>query len=226
MCDTMNDQSAKSCSYCGYLFEEFGTPGVTVSDSKPSPQPSVGPLNTVSPPSSQDPVTPVYPSATVSSGSPLFVVSKSLLASIVPGIAYLLFIVVISSYSSVGLFSLLLIVLLVAASVVPILFTPRKFEFFDNSLRIHKIIGGDSEFQYADLTMFDSPTRRRSQIVLSAAGQRRPILIPSNPTNKELNIDLKQFLSSKLKKPETAQNPDQQESLGDGTSTTNSDKVS
>jgi hypothetical protein len=169
-------------------------------------------------------VAPVYPTATISSGSPLFVVSKSLLASIIPSIAYLLFIIVISSYSSVSLFSLLLIIVLIGASVVPILFTPRKYEFSDDSLRIHKIIGGDKEFQYADLAIYDSPMSRRSQLMLSAAGQRRPIVIPGNPTNKELGMDLKQFLSSKLKKPETGQNP-KQESPNDVEPSTDTDKT-
>jgi hypothetical protein len=206
MCGTMNDQSAKSCSFCGYLFEDYGTPGVSANDSKMAAQSSVTPLNMVSPPSSQEPVTPAYPSTATSSGSPLFVVSRSILASVGPGLAYLLFIVVISLFSSISIFSLALIAFLLLASVVPVLFTPRKFEFFDDSLRIHKIIGGDSEFQYSDLTMSDSPVRRRPQIILSAVGQRRPIVIQGNPTNKELGIDLKQFLNSKLKKPETPQN--------------------
>ncbi|HXQ91841.1 MAG TPA: hypothetical protein VN739_02465 [Nitrososphaerales archaeon] len=215
----MNDQGAQSCGYCGYLFENFSTPVLSASDNEKPIQPS--PLNTIAPPSDQE-FSTTYPSSSVSSASPLFVVSRSLLASILPGITYLLFIVVISSISSVSVFSLLLIVLLIAVSVIPILFSPRRYEFFDNSLRIHKIIGGDSEFQYSDLTMYDSPTRRRAQLVLSAVGQKRPIVIQGNPMNKELGMDLKQFLSSRLKKPESTQKAKEQGASEEDT-TTNSD---
>jgi hypothetical protein len=219
MCGTMNDQGAQSCGYCGYLFENLNAPVASAVDNKKETQPS--PLNTVAPPSDQE-FSTLYPSSSRSSGSSLFVVSKSLLASMLPGITYLLFIVVISSISSVSVFSLLLIVLLIAASVIPILFSPRRYEFFDNSLRIHKIIGGDSEYQYSDLTLYDSPIRRRAQLVLSAAGQKRPIVIPGNPMNKELGMDLKQFLSSRLKKPESTQKANEQDT-SEVDATTNSD---
>ena len=59
--------------------------------------------------------------------------------------------------------------------------------------------------------MYDSPMRRRSQLVLSAAGQKRPIVIQGNPLNKELGMDLRQFLSSKVKKPEVSKKSDQQD---------------
>jgi len=70
--------------------------------------------------------------------------------------------------------------------------------------------------------MYDSPVRRRAQLVLSAAGQKRPILIQGNPINKELGIDLKQFLSSRLKKAESAQKANEQDASGEDNST-NSD---
>ncbi len=65
---------------------------------------------------------------------------------------------------------------------------------------MHKIIGGDSEIPYTGLEVYDYRAGRKPRIVLSAAGQRRPIVISGNPMNKELGEDLNQFLSKKVKK--------------------------
>ena len=77
---------------------------------------------------------------------------------------------------------------------VPILFTTRRYEFFDGSLRMSKIIGGSSEMLYSDLEIRDFSKGRRPQIILSAMGKRRAIVIPGNPTNGGLGEDLNQFL--------------------------------
>ena len=82
----------------------------------------------------------------------------------------------------------------------PLLFTTRKYEFFDDSLRMSKVIGGSSEILYSDLEILDHSKGRRPQIILATVGQRRRILIPGNPTNGELGEDLNQFLQKKLKK--------------------------
>ncbi len=96
---------------------------------------------------------------------------------------------------------------LVLVAVVPALFSPRRFEFYDDAIKIHKILGGDSEIPYSNISLLDYPARGRSQqVVLSIAGQRRPLVIGKNPTNQSLGMDLKQFLNSKLKKPEPAGN--------------------
>src|SRR5579862_6869784 len=162
MCGTMNDQGGQSCNYCRYLFENFDSPAAISTDRVEVPVPAAAPKDAVPLPFLDQNQSTSSHSSELSSGSPLFVVKKSILASIVPGIAYLFFIIAVSSYSAFSLLSLLLIAVLLAASIVPVLFSPRKFEFFDHSLKIHKTIGGDSEFQYSDLTMYDSPMRRRS----------------------------------------------------------------
>jgi hypothetical protein len=228
MCGTKNDANAQACSFCGYIFEDYSSTGsnaVTSStgsfSSMPSalPQPSKQAASSPSrgydaPPrvDSPDqtnpiPATPSYssnPSAN-SLSTPLFVVSRSLLATLAPTIGYLVFIALFTLIGGLSLITIAVVVVFLIAAVVPSLFSPRRFEFYDNSLRMHKTIGSDTEIQYSDLSLYDVPQGRRSRITLSAAGQNRPIVIPGNPTNKELGMDLNQFLNSKLKKRSVGQ---------------------
>lgn len=206
MCETKNDQNAQMCKYCGYLFEDFSNAqmGTQSRSNYPTPlqnqeQQSPSGMDTTTP-SSPD-TFPISPQPTYATGSPLFVVSRSLVSTILPAIVYLVFILSFVTTSSFDLFSIGLIAVFILIAVLPILFTPRRYVFFDDSLRIHKIIGGDSEIPYADIVLQDYTAGRRQRIVLLAAGQRRPIVISGNPTNKELGQDLSQFLSKKLKKP-------------------------
>jgi len=74
-----------------------------------------------------------------------------------------------------------------------------------------KVIGGSSEIPYSDLEILDYSKGRRPQIILATKGQRRRILIPGNPTNGELGVDLNQFLEKKLKKFEP--HPREQQSV-------------
>jgi len=201
MCGTVNDQSAQSCTFCGYLFEDYGTG--TVSPPKASAQvendikPNTSPLTVDQ---NSAPMNTYAPSA-MSGGAPLYLVSKSLLSSVVPALVYLVFIGFVGLSSGFSLYTILLIVFFMVVALVPALLSPRRFEFYEDSLKIHKTIGGDSEVMYSNLTMVDYPTRGRNpQIVLSAEGQRRPIVIAKNPTNQNLGMDLKQFLTTKLKK--------------------------
>ena len=203
MCGTSNDQSAQSCKYCGFLFEDFGNQGISTGSgsSHPLPQqqeeqpPSI---NTIPAPSPTD--TFGMSSSTTSAGTPLFTVSKSLLGSIGPSIAYLVFILFFATTTSFSSLSIAIVVIFVLIAILPVLFSPRKYEFYDSLLRMHKIIGGDSEIPYTGLEVHDYRAGRRPRIVLSAAGQRRPIVISGNPMNKELGEDLNQFLSKKVKK--------------------------
>jgi hypothetical protein len=193
MCNTSNDQSAQSCKYCGYIFEDFSNTGVN------SPSPQWGqPSNNSFPVAPTD--TFAAPSPTVSTGAPLFVVSKSLLSAILPGIIYLVFIFLFTTAGGLNIYSLGVIILFIVIAFVPSLFAPRKYEFYDGSLRITKIIGKDSEIQYSELEIHDNPMKRRPQIILSAVGQRRSIIIPGNPTNDQLGEDLNKFLQKKVKK--------------------------
>ncbi|MHB8567737.1 MAG: zinc ribbon domain-containing protein [Nitrososphaerales archaeon] len=187
MCGTQNDQDAKACKYCGYIFEDFSSAGMNNPVPRQSQSSSLPPADM-----------PNVPPAT-STGTPLFVASKSILASLAPGIFYLAFIFLINSATSFSVYSVGLIALFIAVGFVPILFTSRKYEFYDGSLRMVKIIGGSSEIPYSDMVIHDSPAKRKPRIVLSAVGQRRPFMIPGNPTNEQLGEDLNQFLHKKLK---------------------------
>ena len=83
----------------------------------------------------------------------------------------------------------------------PLLFITRKYEFFDDSLRMSKVIGGSSEILYSDLEILDHSKGRRPQIILATVGQRRRILIPGNPTNGELGEDHEPVPSKELNRP-------------------------
>ena len=194
MCNTLNAQDAQSCKYCGYIFEDFSNTGTSNTTPPQWPQPSSNNF-AATPPADAIPNQP-----TVSTGSPLFVVSRSMLSSLAPGIVYLVFVAIFSVASGFSIYSLGVIVIFILVATVPVLFTPRKYEFYDGSLRITKIIGGTSEIPYSDLEIQDYPMKRRPRIILSVAGQRRSIIIPGNPTSAELGEDLNQFLHKKLKR--------------------------
>ena len=191
MCDTLNDSNAQTCKSCGYIFEDFSTTGVS---NPPQWEKSWG--TSTAPPAANDFSIP----PTISTGSPLFLVSKSLLRSLGQGIVYLLFIAIFTLGTSISVYSLGVIALFILIAFAPPLFTTRKYEFFDNSLRMSKVIGGSSEIAYSDLEILDYSKGRRPQIILATVGQRRRIMIPGNPTNGALGEDLNQFLQKKLKK--------------------------
>jgi hypothetical protein len=216
MCGTMNDQSAQSCSFCGYLFEDYGTGTVGGTTPPPISPPSSntastvdGNFNTIPAVSESDSNSgPSYASVPNSSGSPIFVVSKSIWGTIAPTLIYLFLIGSVGFFSSFSVFTLLLVVFFIVVAVIPGLMQPRRFEFYDNSLKVHRTIGGDSELAYSNVSVVDYPARGRSQqTVLSVTGQRRPLVIGKNPSNKELGMDLKQFLNSKLKKVDRSGKP-------------------
>ncbi len=204
MCGTSNDKNAQSCKYCGFLFEDFASSGIRTGSASTNPFPpptqeqQPQSINAIPAPSVTD--TFGMPTPITSIGAPLYTVSKSLLGSIVPSIVYLVFILFVTATTTFSLFSVAFITIFILISILPALFTSRKYEFFETSLRMHKIIGGDSEIPYTALEVRDYRAGRRPQIVLLAAGQKRPIVISGNPTNKELGLDLNQFLGKKLKR--------------------------
>jgi hypothetical protein len=196
MCGTQNDPDAETCKSCGYIFEDFSSTGVS------SPAQWGKPRDT-SPPATDNFSQPPR----VSTDAPLFVVSKSLLGSLVPGIVYLLFISFFVVGTNFSIYSLGIIAIFILIGFLPVLFSTRSYEFFDGSLRMNKIIGASSEITYSDLEIRNISKGRRVQIILSAAGQRRAIVIPGNPTNRELGEDLIQFLEKKLKKKDSGNQP-------------------
>ena len=204
MCETQNDQSAQSCKYCGYIFEDFNTTGADAlnTSSSMTTQDHIEPeINTSPPPveTNSIPAAPITPSI-FSSGSAIFTVTRSLFGSIVPAIIYFLLI------ASLGLLTLSLsaifyIVFFVLIAFLPVLFTPRKYQFYETSLTIHKIIGRDTELPYSSVSLYE-PVRggRKSQVILAPEGHKRAMIIPGNPTNDALGLDLKQFLEKRLKR--------------------------
>lgn len=193
MCGTKNSSDATTCKSCGYVFEKFNT-SEAGSYSEPEHQDQPVPSFESSPVSSAPTPTP-----TISTGGPLFVVTRSVVGSLLPLIIYLLFIAFSGLIFSVYFVGIIAIFVLI--TVVPMLTSPRRYEFYSDSLRLHKIVGGDSEVFYSNMTLYESPRGR--QIGLLVEGQRRPIMISGNPVNAELNQNLKQFLEKKVKKPES-----------------------
>jgi hypothetical protein len=218
MCNTLNDQNAQSCKYCGYIFEDYSN---TRTDNSPSPQWEQPSIDNFPPPTADTFTEPSSP--TVSTSAPLFVVSKSLLGSILPGIIYLVFILLFTTASGFSVYSLGVVALFILIAFIPNLFTPRKYEFYDNSLRINKIIGKDSEISYSESEIHDQPMKRRPRIILTVVGQRRTIVIPGNPSNAQLGEDLNQFLQKKLKKHD--QKPSNQQQSTSSTDARTDDDV-
>jgi hypothetical protein len=216
MCGTKNDSGAQACKFCGYIFENFTTNQLNTTDKYESST-----INQVPPPSdalSTPKVNAGLPQAadlssstistdpysSMTSGTPLFVARKSIVSSLVPSIAYLAFILFATVSSGFSLYSLGIILFFILVFTLPTLFSPRKFEFYDDRLVLHKTIGADKVIPYSDLTYNFVQRGRRSQIVLSSiSGKIRQVLIPGNPTNKEMGMDLRQFLDKKLKPPST-----------------------
>lgn len=127
-------------------------------------------------------------------------VSRSILTALLPALLYLL-VFTFLGFISFSISSILYLAFFIVIALVPTLFSPRKYEFYDNSLKIHKIIGGDTEHSYSDMTLYGiRGMGRRSQITLVVTGKRGATVIPGNPTNQELGKDLYQFLETKLKK--------------------------
>ncbi|MDG7001355.1 MAG: hypothetical protein JRN15_19840 [Nitrososphaerota archaeon] len=219
LCGTKNDQKSKSCKNCGYVFiDDFGSSSVDTSSesnlaSSPHEEQDLWKTNLSTPLPSTD-TSPV--SSASSSGAPLYVVSKPLLGSIAPVLLYIVLIFFLTGGTNFSILSIGIIAIFVVAAIFQVLVSTRKYEFYDDSLRMHKTIGGDSEVQYSQLEKYDYPVGRRPRLVLSAAGHRRPIVIPGNPSNGEQGVDLNQFLTKKLKKHESQFRNEQQPTPSSG----------
>jgi hypothetical protein len=279
MCSTKNSPDAQSCTYCGYIFENFDAGGLSAeksragvnvinpgfgwprdpkeesqgqlqenpaaspaeergrssadapssstitwpnSESSSSPSPSTIGYGTLPPPppSSSSSPSSSSPSTTISTSSPLFVVSKSLVVLLVPALAYLVIISITDFFSSFDIVSVALTVVFTLMLVLPIIFSPRRYEFFEDSLRIYKIIGGDVEIPYDDMLLHDASQmpgsgRNRQRIILSVQSRSRTIIIPGNPTSAQLDQNLEQFLSLRIRKPNPRLQNRQENSMQD-----------
>jgi zinc-ribbon domain len=204
MCGTKNDPNAEVCKNCGYIFEDFSSPGIsappTASAYRPQEEQQSPSSFGTFPAASQADNFPSPSSSMTSTGSPLFTVSKSLVSVVGPLVFYVAIIFFLTAGAGLSDYSLGLILIFALIFVLPVLFSPRKYEFYDSSLRIHKTLGGDTEIEYSDLEIYDYPVRGRARIVLVAQGQRRPIMISGDPVNSVLGQSLSEFLGKRLKK--------------------------
>jgi hypothetical protein len=208
MCGTKNDNGAQTCKFCGYIFENFNTNQVSTTDKYVSSSlnqvPANENLNTAAdsvPAMAMNDLSTssTVPFSTITSESPVFIVKKSVWSSILPSIAYLAFILFATASSGFSLYSVGIILFFIVVFTVPTLFSPRRFEFYDDRLVTHKIIGGDTALPFSDLVYNQTQRGNRSQMILSSkSGKLRQLVIPGNPTNKELGMDLRQFLDKKL----------------------------
>jgi hypothetical protein len=224
----MNDQSAQSCSFCGYLFEDFAT-GAAVNSTSPSKNnvenDKPGELNTVPNSFEQSADSTSFTPASNSGQSPYFVVKKSIFSSIASMVVYLGFLLLVSVSSGFSIYSVALVLVFILVSIIPNLYTPRRYEFYDSSMVMHRTVGADKEIPYSELSFLDSPMGGgRQQIVLSQSGgqRRRPIIIGKNPSSEQLGMDLKTFLNMKLNKnparnaiPDKIGSKDQQDSTNE-----------
>ena len=234
MCGTINDPNAQSCKYCGYIFEDYavGSSGVALNSSASQPNPAQLPSFEAGSPqqssATEEPMPTIMTGRkettdpTGIAGNPSFVVTRSLVGSLVPALGYLVFISLFGAFSISDPISIVLIAVFALIVILPVLFSPRKYEFSDSNLRIHKIIGGDSEIPYSEMTLIDMPSGRRPQIALQSEGQRRPMVIPGNPENKEIVQNLKQFLETRVRKPPKSSPPENQENRSDNPSVADS----
>ncbi len=193
MCNTMNDSNVEACTYCGYIFEDFVTKNnqtqIPSSKFKREPQAEIPSVSAGIP---------------TTEGSPVFVASTSLLSALVP-LAFYIAIGFFAFSSGAGAISIALFAFIVVFAVIPLLNAPRKFEFYDDSLKIHRTLRGITVIPYSDITIseFSSGFRKSTRTYLSIKGRRRPIALPGNPTSKELGVDLKQWLTQKLQSNKT-----------------------
>lgn len=214
MCGTLNDQNAQSCSFCGYLFEDYSTTNLNQPTSQqqrtPSTLPAYGDTTAPAKMPEQTPA-PSQAYTSDSSGSPLFTVNRSIWGTIIPSVIYLILVSALGLFSSFSLYSIVLVVFFLLIAVVPALFSPRRFDFYEDSMKVHKTIGGDAEYPYTSVSMVEYPNMRRQtrSVVLNVTGQRGQFVLGKNPTNQQLGMDLRQFLTQKLKRNDQA-NPGNQ----------------
>ena len=106
--------------------------------------------------------------------------------------------------AGISIYSLAITLIFIAVALVPVLFSPRRFEFYDDEVKVHKTIGGDTLIPYSDIAYNYAQRGNRSQVVLSSISRRmRPLVVPGNPANRDLGMDLNQFLEKKVRKPGT-----------------------
>ena len=220
MCNTVNGKDAQVCKSCGYIFEDFSTtevdkPSPPVWEEQRQPQQEQTPAPSFGNFGAAD-ISPYQPSTNLSD-SPIFVVTKSITGSLLIGVLYLVFVSFFAMSGGFDPTGLVVIAVFVLLAVLPVLFAPRKYEFSDDSLRMVKILGGNSEIPYSELEIHEGFTGRRPQIILTSLGQRnRTIVVPGNPTNAALGMDLRQFLSKRVRKFDNPK-ANQQETTSDDT---------
>jgi hypothetical protein len=207
MCNTVNDSSAQSCKYCGYIFEDVSpasTPSSVSSAGEISPQ------NVITPPEGAIPST-IYKSPSFQSSAPVFVVSSSWrdrrnLTSIIIGAVLAIFYIVsdLPAISGSG-FSVTSLIFLIfpALFIVPAFLSSRTYEFYDNVLVI-KGVGSNREIPYSQIS---AVSNYRGAIVLQLSNQWRQIRVQGKIKSNTSGVDLPAWLNQKVK-PQQPPDPD------------------
>ncbi len=192
MCNTVNDASAESCKYCGYLFEDSSLNRIQVT-------PNVAPQNVVPP--SGVAVQPVAssPVPRPQTSTPVFVISKSwkdkrnLGSFIVP-----IFLVILILFSGgFDVFSLLFLIVPVVF-ILPIFLSNKTFEFYENSLIVSGGRGMQQQIQYSDISEVKPNQRSGNSFYLVLKNQWRGILIQGTLKAKTIDADPFTWLSRKI----------------------------
>jgi hypothetical protein len=201
MCNTINDSSAQSCSYCGYIFENVAP---VDAGSFPS-QRDAAPTNVLSQPDAT--ASPSYSTTAQSGLVPVFVVKSSWrdrnhLPSLIFGIIITAVYIVLylpfyaSANYNIGSFIFLIFPFLF---ILPAFTSNRTFEFYENSLTIRGI-GSVKEIPYSEISAV-STVRGRTFIQLKNSW--RAIRLQGTIKSNTAGQDPYEWLSNKIK----AENP-------------------
>jgi hypothetical protein len=202
MCNTVNDDSAESCKYCGYIFE-----GVSTARS------ATEALN-VNTSAAQDTQPDTIPrarsrnSSIIPSGSSATFVLKSSwkdrrnLPSVIVGVLLAAFYIIINlpfSYGSSFSAETLIFLIIPVLFVLPAFTSNKTYEFFDNSVVISGI-GSRREIPYSEVA---SVAEVRGRIYLQLKNQWRQIRVQGNTISNTSGQELAEWLSKKIKAGQT-----------------------
>ncbi len=214
MCNTVNDSTAQSCKYCGYIFEDVSPTGTTSSVSTAG---EISPQNVVTPPEGPIPVSS-YQSPSFQSSAPVFVVSSSWrdrrnLTSIIIGAVLAVFYIVSDLPIITGSgFSVTSLVFLIfpALFILPAFLSSRTYEFYDNALVIRGV-GSNREIPYSQIS---AVSNYRGALVLQLNNQWRQVRVQGKIKSTTVGVDLPTWLNQKIK---PQQSPDSSKSSSQDT---------
>lgn len=202
MCNTVNDSSAESCKYCGYIFEDVSTSNTT--SSRPALT-DIAPENVVDEPALSTPQSGFGSSVSQATGSaPVFVLKSSWkdrtnLPRVILGLAlsvfYILLNVPVFAGGAYSLYNLVFLVILIPF-LLPIVTANKTYEFFDNSLVIRGV-GSNRDIPYSEIS---GVTNVRGRIYLQMKNQFRQVRVQGVVKSNTSGMDLVPWLNQKNRK--------------------------